>query len=76
MGYAHSYDLRQDYEGFDGLTVAQQELGDRVNREAREHGKDRHDLLVEAVARGASREDAAALSEVWGGPGAGEEFQP
>ena len=69
MGY--TYDARQDFEGFESLTAAQRELGARINESARDVGTDRHALLVAADA---PAEDKAALADIWGGPGAGEEF--
>jgi hypothetical protein len=72
--YAYTYDARQDYAGAEHLTDAQRDLMDRINQQARagESSGDRYVLLVAADAAGA---DKAALAEVWGGPGAGEEFQ-
>ncbi len=68
---SYTYDARQDYAGFENLTEAQQALGDQINRQARQDGSDRKDLLRAADAPPG---DKAALAEVWGGPGAGEEF--
>lgn len=68
---AYTYDARQDYAGFDTLTAAQRDLGARINEQARTEGGDRYLLLVAADAPAS---DKAALAEVWGGPGAGEEF--
>ena len=72
---SYTYDLRQDYEGFDALTVAQREMGRDVNERARagEHGGDRFLTLMDSVG---PAEDKAALAEVWGGPGAGAGFLP
>lgn len=69
----YTYDARQDYAGFDNLTGEAREWGDRINRQARETGADRQDLLR---ACDAPAEVKVALAEVWGGPGAGKEFQP
>jgi hypothetical protein len=71
--YRYTYDARQDYEGFENLTEAQRELGDRINRQAREDGGDRYDLLVAADAPAADKE---ALNVVWGGPNAAGRFLP
>ncbi len=68
---SYTYDLHQDGQGFDTLTLQQQILGRADTLTARDHGGDRADLLRQAVADTA---DKAALAELWGGPGAGAEF--
>lgn len=70
--YAYTYPDRTDEKGFEALTPAQQQLGKRINAVARVHGNDRRDLLIAATAPSA---DKAALAEVWGGAGAGDEFR-
>jgi hypothetical protein len=53
------------------LTPDQRELYNRIDIDAGYNGRDTRDLLLEASA---SPEDKAAVAEVFGGPGAGEEF--
>ena len=71
VSYQYTHDARQDYAGFDQLTEVQRKLGDRINRQARQDGSDRRDLLAAADADPA---DKTAVAELWGGRGAGEEF--
>lgn len=71
-GYQYTYPDRSDEAGFDDLTTDQQRLGHRINAEARSFGSDRQDLLRRYEAPAA---DKVALAELWGGPGAGKEFQ-
>ena len=71
MIYQYTYDARQDYAGYHQLTPAQQQLMTAINEQARTDGSDRRDLLLAADAPAG---DKAALAELWGGSGAGEEF--
>lgn len=74
MSYQYTYPDPTYEVGFESLTDAQRELGVAANERARdgEYAGDRaailHSLKVPA-------EDKAALAEIWGGPGAGQEFQ-
>ncbi len=73
MGYAYTYDARDDYVGLDALSDEARGLGYQINQKVRDRGDDRIDFLRASTA---SPEAKAALAEVWGGPGAGKEFQP
>lgn len=57
--------------GYGGLTPVQRQLHDDVQREARQNRRDMRDVLIDADA---TPGDKAAVAEVYGGPGAGEEF--
>lgn len=56
---------------FDDLTDDQKELHTRLCVRASSFGTDLRDQMLES---GASAADKAAVAEVFGGPGAGEEF--
>jgi hypothetical protein len=67
--YAYTYP--DDLSYLDDLPDRVRELGIRLHREAARNGSDLRDLLLGADAPAAEQ---AALANVWGGPGAGEEF--
>lgn len=56
---------------YDDLTLPQQRLYDEVWAQPTLYGSDLRDRLVTANGR---PEDKAAVAQVWGAPGAGEEF--
>ena len=58
---------------YDDLTDTQKQLHDRLKQSAGWSGADLRDLTLETDALG---EDKTAVAEVFGGPGAGAEFQP
>jgi hypothetical protein len=73
MTYQYTYPDATDEVGFETLTEAQRELGVAVNERARD-GEDDGDRYLILRRLNVPAENKAALAEVWGGPGAGQEF--